>query len=355
VPAATDILNYRGDPARTGTMPGPGPAGKPSVRWTFDAGASIASQVAVMGDFVYVVSTEGTLHALDLADGKQRWSAPIGLEADSSPTIVDGLVVLSAENGAHAFAAADGREVWATPATGPVRGTPAVIGHMAVFASETGTVTELDTRSGAILWTHAVNAADNTSLAAAGGLVVLGLQDGVVVGLSMQDGKQRWRTDTGDHTRIGTPTIAGGRVFVATLDDNGPGTHHIAALDLVTGRLLWRFASPGDVPAYTPAIAGGLAIVDGESGSVTALDVATGRVQWQVKAPGLVEVVSAVSGGVAYAASNGGVAFALDIATGAERWQVPIQGVPYGAAVTSGLVLVGTDAGILYAIGGSGT
>jgi outer membrane protein assembly factor BamB len=56
-----------------------------------------------------------------------------------------------------------------------------------------------------------------------------------------------------------------------------------------------------------------------------------------------------------YGASDNGSAFSMDAATGGVRWQVPIHGVPYGALITSGLLLVGTDAGNLYMIGGSGS
>ena len=351
-PAVPDILDYRGDAARTGNMPGPGPVGVPSIRWSFKAGAPIGSQVAVVDRVVYLVSTEGTLHALDLETGMQRWSVPVGARVHASLAIADSLVMVAADDGAHAFATSDGHTAWVTSKTGPVRGTPAVIGHTAVFASDTGTITALDTRTGSVLWMHPVGAPDETSVAATNDSVVVGLQNGVAVALALADGTERWRTDTGDGARIGTPAIADGRAYIATLDGAGPGTRHIRALDLTTGRILWSFASPGDKPAYTPAVADGRAIVEGEDGSVTALDPATGTVLWQAKAPGPVEVVAAVADGVVYGASNGGFAFALDAATGAQRWRLPIRGVPYGVAVTSGLVLLGTDLGTLYAIGG---
>ena len=67
------------------------------------------------------------------------------------------------------------------------------------------------------------------------------------------------------------------------------------------------------------------------------------------------EIVPSISGGMTYGASNNGYAFGMDAATGLVRWQVPIRGVPYGAAITSGLMLVGTNIGNLYAIGGSGS
>ncbi len=350
-PRAVDVVAYRGDAARSGNMPGPGPEGTPRILWTFKAGAPIGSQAVVVGTTVYVVSTDGTLHAVDLDNGTEQWSVEVGADALGSPEIADGLLIVGADDGAHAFALDDGAERWAATETGTVRGAPAIVAHTAIFASNDGLATALDTRTGTVLWTRTLDAPDDTSVAASDDLAILGLQDGTVVALAVSDGTERWRTDTGDGARIGTPTIAGGRVYIATLDGGGPGTRHIAALDLATGRVLWRFASPGDKPSYTPAVADGRAITEGEDGSVTALDETNGAVLWQVKAPGLVEVVPAVAGGVLYGASNGGVAFALDAATGAERWQVPIKGTPYGVAVTSGLVIVGTDLGNLYAIG----
>jgi len=352
-PGSLDVRTYRGSDTRTGVMPGPGPQGKPVIRWTFDAGAPIGSQVAVVDGVVYLVSTDGVVHALDVDTGDERWKASTGAETYASPSVVDGLVLIGANDGSHAFAVADGSQAWFAPATGEVHGCPAVAGHTAVFASHGGTATALDTRTGTVLWSHSLGAADDSSIAADDGVAVFGLQDGVVVALAIADGTERWRTDTGDGARIGTLSIAEGRVFVPTLDGGSAGSRHVSTLDLATGNLLWRFASPGDQPAYAPAIADGRAIVQGEDGSVTALDVATGAVLWQSKAPGRVEIVAAVADGVSYGASNGGVAFAIDATTGAERWQIPIQGVPYGAAVTSGLVLIGTSTGILYAIGGT--
>jgi len=333
-------------------MPGPGPSGKVGVRWTFHAGDAITSQVAVVGQVVYLISRDGTLHALDLATGAERWHAAIGAESGGSPTFVGGLVIVPALDGAHAFSAVDGTGAWTSAAPGPARGTPAVVDGTAVFDGG-GNATALDVATGAVRWSTPLEGRDDSSVAAANGTVVLGDENGVVLALALADGTQRWRVDFGDYARLGTPTIADGRVFLASLDGGDAGSRHITALDLATGKELWRFASPGDKPSYTPAVAGGLAITEGEDGHVTALDEATGRVRWQSKSPGgLVEIVPAISGGTVYGASNDGFAFAMDAKSGALRWQVPIQGVPYGAAITSGLMLVGTDAGTLYAIGG---
>ncbi len=103
---------------------------------------------------------------------------------------------------------------------------------------------------------------------------------------------------------MGTPAISDGHVYIATLDGGGPDSNHIRQLDLATGKVLWTFASPDSVPSYSPAIVGGIAITEGETGVVTALDEATGAVRWQTAVPGTVEIVPAVSGGVLYGAAN---------------------------------------------------
>ena len=355
-PAATapaaDILTYRGDAMRDGTMPGPGPMRDATVDWLFQASGPINSQVMVGGGMVYLVSGEGTLRAIDLATGTEHWSAALGARPTGSPLLLDGQVLVPMDDGLRAVSMTDGTLAWKTSGTHPLS-TPALTGGRVVVSAEDGTVSAVDPATGAIAWSTDIGAGVDTSPAATEDTVVVGTRTGQVVALSAVDGTVRWHTDTGDGARVGTPAISDGRVYIATLDGGGPKSSHIRALDLATGAVLWTFDSPDGVPSYTPSVVDGLAITEGESGAVTALDATTGAMIWQSLMPGLVETVPAVADGVVYGASNDGVAFGLDAATGASLWQVPIKGVPYGAAVTGGLMLVGTNVGRLYAIGGS--
>ena len=111
--------------------------------------------------------------------------------------------------------------------------------------------------------------------------------------------------------------------------------------------------SPSGVPAYKPAVVGDRAFVDSESRTVTALDAATGAIRWQVWAPGIDEIVPSVVDDVLYTATDGGWLLALDPTTGKELWRLAIHGAPYGMAMVAGLVLIGANTGLLYAIGGS--
>ena len=332
-------------------MPGPGPTGNVGVAWQFEAGASVGSQVVVSDGIVYFTTERGTLYALDLGTGDMRWQAELGASTYSTPSLIGGLILVASEDGLHALSVVDGSPVWTATATGPVRGTPAVVGELAICRSSAGVAYGVDVASGEVSWSIDLGVAGDTAIAADDGMAIVGLANGVVVALDALSGAERWRSDTGDGGRIGTPTIDDGRVFIATLDGSSSTGHHLLAFDLASGELLWTVASPGDHVAYSPAVADGLAVFGSEDSRLIALDAADGTLVWQTAAPGIVEVVTAISGDRVYSASNGGAAFALDRATGDPLWQVDIEGIPYGVAVTSGRVFVGTSSGLVYAIG----
>lgn len=90
----------------------------------------------------------------------------------------------------------------------------------------------------------------------------------------------RWTTTVGGHVLTAPPVIAEGRVFVAATDLGDGNTGGVVAIDLATGAVRWRVATP--LP-----IRGGLAVVDGVvvvpriDGVVLGLDAASGAIRWR--------------------------------------------------------------------------
>ena len=63
---------FRGNAARTGEMPGPGPAGTPRVLWRFEtSGDSICAAVVANG--VVYVAGNTRVSAYDECTGSERW------------------------------------------------------------------------------------------------------------------------------------------------------------------------------------------------------------------------------------------------------------------------------------------
>lgn len=131
-----------------------------------------------------------------------------------------------------------------------------------------------------------------TAPVAAGGLVLLGGDDGIVRALDAASGELRWSAHTGGGIRI-PPTLWNGRALV------GSGDGHLWCLEALTGRTLWRFrAAPIErrIPVYgrllsTWPVSSGVLVEDGtaylaagivnyDGTHVFALNAATGELVW---------------------------------------------------------------------------
>jgi len=90
------------------------------------------------------------------------------------------------------------------------------------------------------------------------------------------DLKPLWRVEAG--TRVSAPTAAGGRVYVARIDE-----HHVACLDAATGRTLWEFAAGGRVDS-PPTIHRGTVLFGSADGCVYCVRAKDGRLVWRFQA-----------------------------------------------------------------------
>ncbi|MHC4643062.1 MAG: LamG domain-containing protein, partial [Planctomycetota bacterium] len=85
-----------------------------------------------------------------------------------------------------------------------------------------------------------------------------------------------WQTDIGG--RLTSPVIAGGRVFVASVD-----THTIHALDSVSGKHLWEFTAGGRIDS-PPTVYQGRVLFGSADGWVYSLDASDGALAWRFRA-----------------------------------------------------------------------
>ena len=90
------------------------------------------------------------------------------------------------------------------------------------------------------------------------------------------DLKQSWQANLGG--RLSAPVIAGGRVFLASVDK-----HTVCALDAKTGKRLWDYATGGRVDS-PPTVHRGLVLFGSADGYVYALRAADGQLAWRFRA-----------------------------------------------------------------------
>src|SRR5438270_6462976 len=108
---AASWSQFRANSRLTGVT-GDTPASTLLLRWTYQAGGSIESSVAIVDGVVYVGSSKGELLALDLEKGTLRWKYTLGdggSIGESSPAVGgDAVIVGDLSGSVHAVDRRDG-------------------------------------------------------------------------------------------------------------------------------------------------------------------------------------------------------------------------------------------------------
>ena len=68
-------------------------------KWRFTTRRAIDGSPVVVGDRVFVGSTDGRLYALNLADGKELWTSEAGGGFTGSPAVADGKLFIANDRG----------------------------------------------------------------------------------------------------------------------------------------------------------------------------------------------------------------------------------------------------------------
>jgi outer membrane protein assembly factor BamB len=217
--------------------------------------------------------------------------------------------------------------------------------------------------------------------------MLIGSYDGMLYGLGLADGKQRWVVKTNNYVH-GTPAVQEGIAYFAGCDEVfravrasdgkivfeapigaytgasvaldagtayfGTFDNEVLALDLKTHRFRWRYKHPErEFPFYSSAaVASGKVIVGGRDKMIHAIDAASGKAVWTYTTRARVESSPAVSGSRVYVGSGDGHFYVFELATGAKLWEYDMAG-PLSAspALANGRIVIGSQDGRLVCFG----
>ncbi|MGC4192819.1 MAG: PQQ-binding-like beta-propeller repeat protein [Thermomicrobiales bacterium] len=352
VQTSPDVPMYRGNPARTGAMPGPELTGSPIELWRTDVAGTIDTAPAIVDGVLYFGAGDGGVYALDSATGKTVWTFTGASPIDSSPAIVDGLLYVGSDDGTlYALHTADGSQAWAFPGARQ-HVSVAVDAGMVFTGSGDGNVYALDATTGAVRWESPLDGDASRSPAVADGMVYVGASDGMLHTFDEQTGKPGWSVQL-EGANVATTVVVDGVVYQGTFNGD---VNHAYALDAKTGSVLWQFDSPVD-PTYgflPPAVGPDIVYFPSHDQHVYALDRTTGKMAWSFATGASAEASPALIGDTLYFASLDGNLYALDARSGNEEWRFAIEGgADFGPVVVGGVAYVGTPFGHMYAITGS--
>lgn len=267
------------DARHSGASPGLGPQQGVEVwRRHLSTGALPAGPVVGSVHMAFLVDNAGTLHAVDLSDGRDRWTADTGQAVSGdlsvSPLVLpDGDVVASSTGGLSAWTSS-GRHRWTVELTGSLTSPVTKTGARIYVGSTSGEVSAIDLSRGKpkLAWTVDIGDQSYGSVVTNGdGRVYTTSAFGLV---AIDDlgarGKIAWTAEPDDDlVEVSAGLAADGTVLLGT-----NGSHEWAYN--TDGRPLWN--SPRRITYSSPSVTDdGLAYIGEHNNVVHVFAVASGK------------------------------------------------------------------------------
>jgi outer membrane protein assembly factor BamB len=262
------------------------------VLWSWERSPGPAGTPAVGEDLLYHASGRGPAAALvarRIDDGREVWRAPIGSPLPDGPTVDAQTIYVGTEDGLLiALDARAGEERWRFEAAAPIEGPPTVADGLVLFSTQNGrtgdvTVHAVGAEDGEEGWRFAApRAAPATAVAAGAEAAFVGLSDGRIVALDLQDGNLRWEATSLDAFPPGGVPVAGPGLLIAD-------RLHAYLLDPISGDQRWvfrladlRLLDDGRANTLTssPVAAGRAALIADAAGVTSAVDLRSGLRIW---------------------------------------------------------------------------
>ncbi len=203
--------------------------------------ASIYTGVAVAGDTIFYGTSLGVLKAYDVKNRREVWRRQFGNAVYSTPLAAGGVVVAGDAAGAvWGLDAATGRRLWRIRCKTPVIGDGAIADRWLYMGLGSGSMAKIDLHTGRIAWEYRFGEGQPQGRpAVADGRVVFGAWDTNLYCLDDATGEKLWSWNNGNRQKLYSPghivpRIVGERVFIVAPD------RYMTALDLATGRVIWR-------------------------------------------------------------------------------------------------------------------
>ncbi|HEX8917446.1 MAG TPA: PQQ-binding-like beta-propeller repeat protein, partial [Chloroflexota bacterium] len=351
---------FHGNQTRNGATTLSGPtSGTALNEWTVSAPVQSSPAVDAAGT-AYIGDNNGYVYAFNPSKPSgPLWSFKTGaaLKANanvavkSSPTLsADGktLFVGSDDGSVYALNTADGTKKWSVDLGGPVDGSPLLSpdGTVIYAANVNGILTALHSSDGSFAWqvkTVYIGSAitGSVTLSPDGGTLYVATYIGVLYGIPVSANQAGSPTAYYlDGPAVTTPAVdQAGNIYVATQKGS------VMSFNPGTVQPRWTFTVPNLTPALsTPAISGNTVVFGDGNQNVYGLNASNGQQIWIAHTGGPVGSSPAISGNnMVYVGSDDGTVYALRLDTGSSVW------VRASGAAVSSSPAIGADGSLWVA------
>jgi outer membrane protein assembly factor BamB len=222
--------------------------------------------------------------------------------------------------------------------------SPILTPDLVVVPATDGRLLFIDRARGRLLHTVAIGPSE-CSPTLAEGVVHAGTDEGLLLGIDVATGTERYRAKLGGLVRSSPLPVANG-VVAGIVDAKGAGA--VVAVD-AKGKPVWT-RKLGAVFS-SPALAAGRVLCGSDDGSLHALEAATGAVVWSAKLGAKVRATPAVGGETAIVGAFDGRVAAVRVADGMEAWSRALGHAVYSSAcLAGGTAVLGCHEGHLHGL-----
>lgn len=351
--------------------------------WIFNMESPVHSSPAIYKDYIYFVSENGILKAIDMKTGEEEWDLDLGAKTNSSPIIHSNKLYIGCENGLKAININSHKVIWdydcdnveSTPCfydgviyfgsndghlyglnekgkvefnkklAGDLKSSPIVVDDTIYIGSTNSKMYSIGTDK-ELNWKFTVGDEILSSPAYTNESIIFGSNDGYLYCLNESDGDIIWKSDLNNKI-LSSPTIDEHDNSVYIGSDEG----NLTCLDPRDGNVKWSYFS-GNKVQTTPALKDNFVVFGSENGYLYVLNKFTGAEEFTYN-PGTILFNSpiksspVINGNSILFGDDGGNVYSLNI----EKHEVPTPTqMYYSLAVLILLIIVA--AGIIYKIRG---
>jgi outer membrane protein assembly factor BamB len=240
------------------------------------------------GDTIYVVDIQGSVRALAIENGNERWRTDLSLEITGGVGFGEDLALVASRKGVVvALDGSNGRELWRAQVASEVLAPPAVGAGVVVVQSVDGKLTGLESTTGKRLWVldrtvPALSLRGTASPVILSDAALTGFANGKIVAVNLKNGRLLWeipvaqpqgRSEIERLIDVDVPVLISDRVLLAAAYQG-----KVVAINLESGRLLWS----RDISTYSALAADANNVyVSDARGHVVALDLRSGSTVWK--------------------------------------------------------------------------
>ena len=257
----------------------------------------LAASPVIEGNKLYIVDTDGVVHAMAADTGAELWRAATSKGDDNKAARFGGGVSVEgdrvfASNGLGDLVAlnvADGAEIWRKRPGGPLRGAPTLANGNVYLITQDNQLFAISQATGEIAWTSSASLESQgvfgvAAPASASGTVIAGFSSGELNAFRYENGRSLWgevlsrssiSTSVSSLSDIDAePVIDQGRVYAV-----GQGGRMVA-IDIATGQRMWEQNIAG---ISTPWAAGEWLFVVTDDARLLAIARGSGKIRWMAQ------------------------------------------------------------------------